>query len=98
MNSLPKTVTRQRRGCDLNPGPSAPESSTLTTRLPSGIGFPLSVELLSGTSTVVVRKSQKLRRVSQPRCLRVYDKRQSSVHCAVRMLYHQPCVLAVCCR
>ena len=34
-NSLPKTVTRQRRDCDLNPGPSAPESSTLTTRLPS---------------------------------------------------------------
>jgi len=30
-----KTVTRQRRGCDLNPGPSAPESSMLTTRLPS---------------------------------------------------------------
>jgi len=35
VNSLPKTVTRQRHGCDLNPGPSAPESSTLTTRLPS---------------------------------------------------------------
>ena len=34
MNSLPKIVTRQRRGCDLNAGPSAPESSTLTTRLP----------------------------------------------------------------
>ena len=34
VNSLPKTVTRQRRGCDLNPGPSAPESSTLTTQLP----------------------------------------------------------------
>jgi len=33
--SLPKAVTRQRRGCDLNPGPSVPESSTLTTRLPS---------------------------------------------------------------
>ena len=33
--SLPKTATRQRRDCDLNPGPSAPESSTLTTRLPS---------------------------------------------------------------
>ena len=32
VNSLPKTVTRQRRGCDLNPGPSAPESYTLTTR------------------------------------------------------------------
>ena len=35
VNSLPKTVTRQRRDCDLNPGPSAPECSTLTTRLPS---------------------------------------------------------------
>ena len=35
VNSLPKTVTRQRRGCDLNPAPIAPESSTLTTRLPS---------------------------------------------------------------
>jgi len=35
VNSLPKTVTRQRRGRDLNPGLSAPESSTLTTRLPS---------------------------------------------------------------
>ena len=39
-NSLPKTVTRQRRGCDLNPGPSVPESSMLllTTRLPSHQG------------------------------------------------------------
>jgi len=35
VNSLPKTVTRHRRDCDLNPSPSAPESSTLTTRLPS---------------------------------------------------------------
>ena len=34
-NSLPQTTTRQRRDCDLNPGPSASESSTLTTRLPS---------------------------------------------------------------
>jgi len=34
-NSLPKTVIRQRRGCDLNPGRTAPELSTLTTRLPS---------------------------------------------------------------
>ena len=32
VNSLPKTVARQRRGCNLNPDPSAPESSTLTTR------------------------------------------------------------------
>jgi len=34
VNSLPKTVTRQRRVCALNPGPSAPESTTLTTGLP----------------------------------------------------------------
>ena len=34
MNSLPKTVIRQRHGCDLNPCPFAPESSMLTTRLP----------------------------------------------------------------
>ena len=31
VNSLPKTVMRQRRVCDLNPDPSAPESSTLIT-------------------------------------------------------------------
>ena len=35
VNSLPNTVTRQRRDYDLNPGPSAPESNTLTTWLPS---------------------------------------------------------------
>jgi len=35
MNSLPKTVTRQRHGCDLDPGPSVLESSRLNTWLPS---------------------------------------------------------------
>ena len=35
VNSLPKTVTRQRRDCYLNPSPSVPKSSALTTRLPS---------------------------------------------------------------
>ena len=35
VNSLPKTDTRQHRDCDLNPGLSVPESSTLTSRLPS---------------------------------------------------------------
>ena len=33
VNSLRKTVTGQRRDCDLNPGPSVPESGMLTTRL-----------------------------------------------------------------
>jgi len=44
VSSLPKTVTRQRSDCDSNPGPSAPESSTLTTRLPS---HPLPSSLLA---------------------------------------------------
>jgi len=35
VNSLPKTVTRQCHSFDMNPGPCAPESSTLTTWLPS---------------------------------------------------------------
>ena len=34
-NSLAKTVTQQSRDCDLKQGPSVPESSTLTTQLPS---------------------------------------------------------------
>ena len=33
VNSLPKTVSRWCHECDLNPGPSVPESSTLATRL-----------------------------------------------------------------
>jgi len=35
VNSLPKTVTRQRRDCDFNPDPkvSAPESSTRLSNL-----------------------------------------------------------------
>jgi len=38
VSSLPKTVTRQRRDCDLNPGRTAPESSKLTTQLLSHPG------------------------------------------------------------
>jgi len=51
VNSLPKTVIRQHRGCELNPGPSAPESSTLTTRLPSQPNVPLEVECMSHDQT-----------------------------------------------
>jgi len=39
MNSLPKTVTRQHHGCSLNPGSSALEPSTLTTRLTSHLRY-----------------------------------------------------------
>ena len=49
MSSLPKAATRQRRDCDLNPGPSATEPSTLTTRLPSHpvVGFSKNKQVLS---------------------------------------------------
>ena len=54
VNTLPKTVTRQCRGCNLNPGPSVPESSMLTIRLlshPSGMSQSY---LLGGSSDVAV--------------------------------------------
>ena len=51
VNSL--IVTRQRCGGDLNPGPTVPESSTLTTRLlpshPLSVRLPLS-RTCAGTS------------------------------------------------
>ena len=54
VNSLPKTVTRQRRGCDLNPGPSAPESSTLTTRLPRPVFRRITVASGASPASIVV--------------------------------------------
>ena len=62
VNSLLQTVTRQHGDCDLNPGPSAPESSTLTTRLPSlnlivG-GFQFWVKLVDVCNVEVVASSK----------------------------------------
>ena len=59
VNSLPKTVTRQRRGCDLNPGPYALESSTLTTRL---LSHPHSGLILQCVSMLgpVIRRVEKI--------------------------------------
>ena len=56
VNSLPKTVTRHCHGCDLNPGPSAPESSTLTTRLPK-----LREKSTACTASSVIRLSVRQR-------------------------------------
>jgi len=47
VNSLPKTVTRHRRGCALSPGLSAPESSKLATRLPSHPACILCTEIVT---------------------------------------------------
>jgi len=62
VKSLPdKTVTRQRRGCDLNPGPTAPESSSLTTRLQSVVVFTLlgvESEILAGHLLSYIRCSK----------------------------------------
>jgi len=61
MNSLPKTVTRQRRDCDLNPRPSVPESSTLTTRLTSGQlvpSVPRDLHMIKSSSEVWTRQQK----------------------------------------
>ena len=91
VNSLPKTVTRQRRGCDLNPGPTAPESSTLTTRLPSHPLLTLPTQYADQGLYVAIRPSirpsvcpvvrQPLRRaagllLSAPRAVPVHTDRQ----------------------
>jgi len=55
VNSLPKTVTRQHRGCDLNPCPSAPEYSTLTTRLLSHPIYYILWHYLDHLTSILVR-------------------------------------------
>ena len=59
MNGLPKTVTRQRRDCDLNPGPSAPESSTLTTRLPSHTRRSYNEDAIASTCRLAMRRTRR---------------------------------------
>ena len=56
VNSLPKTVTQQHRNYDLNPGPSVPESSTLTSRLQLLVTNRLwqTVEIVFGQASRVV--------------------------------------------
>jgi len=56
VNSLPKTVTRQNSGCDLNPGVSAPESSTVANHSatePSWWGRGANVRYLSNAPAAV---------------------------------------------
>jgi len=53
VNSLPKTVARQHSGCDLNPGPTAPESSTLTLGYRATLIYDIKTK--KATKRVVVR-------------------------------------------
>ena len=91
VNSLPKTVTRQRRDCDLNPGPSAPESSTLTTRLPS---HP-TMDVLSLFISVLCHSNWLVRGESCPRLDVVHPGRAWSPspactwHCTLHYLFLQ---------
>ena len=64
VNSLPKIVTRQRGGCDLNSGPSAPESSTLTTGLPSHRGN-VQNSLIHGNAHTCINKRAHSSRVAE---------------------------------
>ena len=75
VNSLPKTVTRQRRGCDLNPGRSASESSTQTTRLPS---HPPSIEQQRNEkhpaeSTAAMRNNCAVSSIDKKLCYTAWD-------------------------
>ena len=60
MNSLLKTVTRRRRDSDLNPGPSALESSTLTLATRKNVQasvlytLPITIKKLIKYSTVLM--------------------------------------------
>ena len=58
VNSLPKSLARQSHGCNLNPGPTAPESSTLITRLPSQISNRRKVRRYSIISNELKRRSR----------------------------------------
>ena len=69
VSSLLKTVTRQRRDCDLNLGPSAPESSTLTTRLPSHPHAIFPINIICTPLQIV-----------QPRCKVLYTTLQVLIH------------------
>jgi len=92
VNSLPKTVIRQSRGCDLNPGPSAPESSTLTTRLPRSQPGSSSVWLLGRTSeerlTSVAVDSGELVRASALVAVDEVDARAAVLTRVRRTLVH----------
>jgi len=74
VNSLPKTVTRQRRDCDLNPSllrlspataysNSRPWSSTLTTRLASHPSF--TVKRVGGNVEQFCGSQDRLQRTRQ---------------------------------
>jgi len=77
VNSLPKTVTRHRPGCDLNPGPSAPESSTLTTRLPSHTTVQVETEKTYTETYNENRKEAKIR-IYKKLNYRTADKQRQS--------------------
>ena len=93
VNSLPKTVTRQRCDCDLNPGPSAPEYSMLTTRLPSQ---PCVAAVSSnhnyrppwsGRRDIRYRCPCERRRVRLHSCLAAFT--QSTTWCDIARIHHQ---------
>jgi len=100
VNRLPKTVTRQRRDCDLNPGPSAPESGTLTTRLPSHPNYLMKHQCQKATlringptamSLVSVSLCGTQCRISAERCVgcsidRLRRRHDNSLHVLLRTI------------
>ena len=88
VNSLhKKTVTRQRRDCDLNPGRTAFESSTLTTRLrshPRSLLLLLSGLLPTMTLVFSVQRGAWIRRAVFQRNSRSGQQRQQGGRYIIR--------------
>jgi len=88
VNSLPKSVTRQRCGCDLNPGPTAPESSTLTTRLPSHPALINESQSVSISMLAVAQDTtQPTRRSRGVRPLTSLQRRKRTLHLSTSLPY-----------
>jgi len=86
VNSLPKTVTRQRHDCDSNPCSSKPESGTLTTRLPSHLA-----------TTVLITNSKKVRGIDG--LLRLLHSNQLNclLSCCVSVCLQIPAAMTMYC-
>jgi len=88
VSSLPETVTRQRRDCDLNPGPSA-----LTTRLPSHAYCSAhtcknSQSQVTNIPNLDARQSQTLARPATPlaACVQRHSRTTTEIGCHANVL------------
>ena len=82
---MSKTVTRQRRNCNLTPGPSAPESSTLTTRLLWSAVLQFLDHCCSSATVAYPRKNPAIRPVPK----KLFDKTGKEIKSVFQLIYDQ---------